>query len=232
MRLFSVLPACFGIAAISAMGLTACMSTQEGESPASDKRTITEQEFEAAAGLFKATASMTVPGFNEVGVDLAQELREARQILSEAGVCDGMIGIVDDVIKIYDAQLEFEKRAELGEYFEPNLSSYPHISRMLACTPEFFEKDSSDISDEDRNSDSFGGKLLGYEELNRCICAGSGSMFGNFDAIARAEWRGFTPASVTEGGFAPASTTSMGFQPASTSGYRPSSTDGYSPSTP
>lgn len=223
MRLFSALPACFGIAAISAMGLTACMSTQETESPASDKRTITEQEFEAAAGLFKTTASMTGAKLAALDPGIQAQMNQAKQQMRAAGVCEGMIGIVDDLIRFIGDIDELSENPQSEADFDPNFSAYPHLNRMINCLPDLIAVDDS-------------GELMSglddLQALNNCICAGSGSMFGNFYDLARAEWRGFTPASVTEGGFAPASTTSMGFQPASTSGYRPSSTDGYSPSTP
>lgn len=224
MRFLPALPACFGIAAISAMGLTACMSTQETESPSSENRRITEQEFEAAAGLFKTTASMTGAKVAALDPGTQAQMNQAREQMRAAGVCEGMIGIVDDLIRFIGDFDDAMENPQSEADFDPNFSAYPHLNRMINCLPDLIAAD---------ETGEFMSGLDQFDALNTCICAGTGSMFGNFHDLARSEWTGFSPAAVTDGGFAPAAATSSGFQPASNAGYQPSGTSGgYSPSSP
>lgn len=219
MRFFSALPALSSFAAIAAMGLAACMSTQETDTNEPESRKLTERELEAAAGLVKRAAETAAPNGLGVG-SLSSQLNQAKEQMRAAGVCEGLIGVIDDLGKFFDDVAANEDNMN----FDPSLSQYPNITRMISCVPTLGAS---------ADEDALMGSVADFQSFSNCICGGSGSIFGDYDAIARAEWRGFSPAAVTEGGFAPSSASNSGFRPSSTTGFQPSGTGGgFTPSAP
>jgi|GEM_PF-5983306 len=210
MRAFSLMTS---FAAVAALGLVACLGTDNPKETAASHPSLDDKNISYALGLAKASATAAAQKTQaEVPweTDLSAALEQSKSLMRQAGVCEGLISVVDDFLRLFEDEINQQS-------IDISFSNYPNLQRLIRCSADFVAGAS------DGELEQLATSLEDYRQLSQCICQGSGSLFGDYSS----SWQGYAPASGSGQSYSPSNgAVGNGYAPSGNAvgnGYRPSS---------